>query len=55
MASVMAAEMSVELTGRDGVTTVSTDSDLVRFVICKEIHFEKYWTICVSRGQRLGR
>ena len=33
MALVMAAEMSVELTGRDGVTAFYADPDLVRCVV----------------------
>jgi hypothetical protein len=40
MVSVMATEMNIELTGRDGVTTVDADTYLVYSVVYKEIHLE---------------
>jgi hypothetical protein len=38
--SVITAEISVELTGRDGVTTFNADPDLVRRVVYKEIYLK---------------
>jgi hypothetical protein len=40
MESVTAAEMSVDLTRRDCVTTVGADPDLVHYVVCREIYLE---------------
>jgi hypothetical protein len=44
----MATEMSIELTGRDGVTTVDADPYLVCGVVYKEIHLE------ILNGHRSG-
>jgi hypothetical protein len=40
MVSVTAAEMSVELTGRNGIITVDAYLDLVSCVVYKEIYLE---------------
>jgi hypothetical protein len=50
----MAAEISVELTGRDGIITVDVYLDLVSCVVYKEIYLEilnYLHLVCIEVGR----